>query len=352
MSEDQGTVRTTRAPNLSPSGPLTCWALSDGRRGMENQVLGLAEALARQRPMRIETKRVALKAPYRWLPYPLLGRNAFDPERILEAASDPIAPPWPDLLIACGRLTIPLSIAVRRLSKGRTFTVQTQNPQVPLNRFDLVLPPRHDGLSGPNVLGLTGAPNRVSKARLDEGRAAFADLLAPLPRPLAAVLIGGDSKSYRLDAAHLERLVSGLGSLLDQGFGLAITTSRRTGSANEAHLKAALEPRGAYLWNGEGENPYFGLLAHADHILVTADSTNMLTEAAATGKPVHILPMAGGSQKFERLHTELVGRGIARIFQGQLETWQYAPLRETDRAAEAIDQALIDRASMRDGGVS
>src|SRR6185295_3544352 len=84
---------------------------------------------------------------------------------------------------------------------------------------------------------------------------------------------------------------------------------------------------------GEGANPYFAMLGSADHIFVTSDSVNMAMEAAATGKPVHVLAVEGAGGKLDRFHESLVRRGCARPFNGRLETWNYPPLLETDRVA-------------------
>ncbi|MFY9311100.1 MAG: ELM1/GtrOC1 family putative glycosyltransferase, partial [Bacteroidia bacterium] len=90
------------------------------------------------------------------------------------------------------------------------------------------------------------------------------------------------------------------------------------------------------VWDGTGENPYFAFLAAADAILVTADSTNLATDAAASGKPVFVLSMAGRSGKLERFHAELARRGLARPFVGNLTADQQPPLCETDRAAAEL----------------
>ena len=90
------------------------------------------------------------------------------------------------------------------------------------------------------------------------------------------------------------------------------------------------------VWDGSGANPYFGFLDAADVILVTEESANMATEAAATGKPVYLLSLPGRPGKFARFHDDLIGAGIARRFDGELERWTYAPLVETDRAAAEI----------------
>src|SRR5690606_31330071 len=98
----------------------------------------------------------------------------------------------------------------------------------------------------------------------------------------------------------------------------------------------SLESVPGWVWDGEGPNPYFAFLATADHVLVTEDSVNMAAEAGATGKPVHVLGLGGGSPKFAAFHASLSARGVTRLFSGALETWAYAPLDETGRAARAV----------------
>jgi len=313
----------------------TCWVVTDGRRGMENQCLGLAEALAALRPLDIVIKRVALTGARRWYPYGALARfgGRFTPESGL-------TPPWPDLLIGCGRAGAAAALMVKPSSGGRTFTVQVQDPQIPARRFDMVVPPLHDRLDGPNVVPILGAPHRVTKAKLDAAAREFEAALAPLPRPLAAVLVGGASRSHKFTVGDAKRLCTDLESLATAGTGLAVTTSRRTGARQTALIAERLSAAGAWVWTGEGPNPYFGLLALADAILVTEDSTNMVTEAAATGKPVHVLPLRGGAPKFKRFHEAMRAHGATRPFTGQLEDWRYVPLTETARVAKILHERL------------
>ncbi len=311
-----------------------CWVLTDGRKGMENQAVGLAEAVG----LKFTIKRLAPRAPWKWLPPSIFGRPWPWPMWALGTESDQLVPPWPHLLIACGRQTIAYSIAIRRLSKGQTFTVQTQDPRINAKYFDLIVPPRHDHLTGQNIFPITGSPNRVTDDRLAEARDEFASLFSSKHEPRIAVLIGGASKHYRLTPEKIADLSAQLRKLADDGPSLMITTSRRTGAENVKRLRDALEDTSAYIWNGQGPNPYFAILAYADHILVTSDSTNMVTEAASTGKPVHIINLEGGSDKFERFHQEMQSLGITRDFAGALPTWPYEPLRETQRVAQHIRQ--------------
>lgn len=317
-----------------------CWVISDGKAGMEVQCRGLAEAME----FLPVVKRIAVRRPWRWLP-PLLIR---DPLARLDPAADALSPPWPDVLIASGRQTVALSIAIRRQSGGRTFTVQVQNPTVDPANFDVVVAPRHDRLSAPNVIATIGGLNRVTEARLAAAAAEFGPRLGHLPRPRVAVLVGGNSKVHQLSGAAARRLGKQLAELAQHyGAGLMVTSSRRTGEANVAILRQALAGVAAEVWAGTGENPYYGFLALADAIVATSDSVNMVSEAATTGKPVYIVDLAGGSPKFGRFHAAMRAEGITRPFTGTLEHWTYPPLRETQRAAEEISRRLAARRAGR-----
>src|SRR5687768_12226561 len=116
----------------SGARPLRIWAVSDGRAGIEAQALGLAEAVARLKPAHISVKRIGWKAGLGRLPWRLIPPGA--------RTGDPIVAPYPDIWIAAGRATLPLSTRMLKWADGRTFVVQVQAPRAPLDRFDLVVP--------------------------------------------------------------------------------------------------------------------------------------------------------------------------------------------------------------------
>ena len=120
---------------------------------------------------------------------------------------------------------------------------------------------------------------------------------AHIPHPRVAVLLGGPNARYSLGSEEIGQLAEQLKALAAQGWGLLVTGSRRTGAANIEALRKALEGLPAFISDGGGDNPYFGMLAHADAFIVTCDSVNMVTEACSTGKPVHVLmlPTPGGA---------------------------------------------------------
>ncbi|WP_156467030.1 mitochondrial fission ELM1 family protein, partial [Phenylobacterium sp. CCH9-H3] len=240
-------------------------------------------------------------------------------------------------LAAAGRATLPLSTRMLKWSEGRTFVVQLQDPKAPLDAFDLVVPPEHDGLTGPNVFPILGAPNRITAEKLGLEFARFQERLAPLPHPRVAVIVGGKSKAHDLSPARARALAAAIAAAVEgAGGALLLSFTRRTPPAAREAMTAALRHLPGMIWDGAGENPYFAFLAAADAILVTEDSTNLATDAAATGKPLFVLPMDGRSAKLARFHAELQRRNIARPFVGELTAPPYAPLLETDRAAREL----------------
>lgn len=322
--------------------------VSDGRAGIENQALGLAEAVARLTPADITIRRIRWRPAFDRLPSALKAPWMLDPES--DAPFPAAGEPWPDLWVATGRASLPLSLAARRRSGGKTFVVQTQDPRLTPARFDMVVAPAHDGLSGDNVFEITGSPHRVTAEALAEGAKPFSARLDALPRPRVAVMVGGRSAAFDLPPEHAAELAERIAAAVEAtGGSLMLTFSRRTPEAAKAAMTARLTALPGLIWDGSGDNPLFAFLHDADHVLVTEDSANMATEAAATGKPVHILPMVAlkPAGKFARLHADLESLGAARPFDGTLESWFYTPLNETERAARAVLEAVAARGALR-----
>lgn len=313
-------------------GPPRLWVLTLGHAGFESQAIGLAEAIGGD----IAIKRAGPRFPWGMIPPALM----LPPLHALTPGSDALTPPWPDMVISCGRRVAALALAIKRASHGAVKAVHVQDPPCP-SAFDLVAAPAHDRLSGPNVLVTDGALHRVTPAKLADAAATFGPSLAKLGRPLVAVLIGGSNRRYRMTEASVRALCAGLGRLArERGARFCVTASRRTGEANAAILKAALADLPARLWDGTGANPYLGYLALADAIVVTSDSVSMASEAVSTGKPVYVFDLEGGGVRFERFHAHLRALGMTRRFDGTLDTWRYAPPDDTARVAAAA-RALL-----------
>jgi mitochondrial fission protein ELM1 len=331
-----------QSPSARPDpARLKAWVISDGTVGMEIQSLALACAVGVEPVL----KRVRPRLPWRALP----ARAWILPFLSLGPDSDPLEPPWPDLVVGTGRMAAALSSAIRRASSGRTFNVQMQDPHLPHERFDVIVVPEHDGYAAPNSVTTLGSMHAVTAERLDELRAGWAPRFAHLRRPLVMATIGGSNRRYRLeieDAAALGRQLAPL----TEHYGLAVVPSRRTGKAQEAAIQKALAASDAYVWDGVSENPYLGLLSLADAIIVTPDSTNMATEALATGKPVHVVPLPGRPGKFGVFHAMLEQRGYTRPFRGAIESWSYAPPDDTERVAAIVRAKLAERLPLKPAG--
>jgi len=316
---------------IDPVSPVT-WVLHDGKAGMASQALGLAEATG----FSFIEKRLQTRFPWTCLP----PRLWFLP---LAATEPALSPPWPDLVIGCGHNAAMPALAIRRASGGRTLAAQIQDPGIRRRKFDLLVVPEHDRLRGPRVIVTRGAVHRVTRARLAAERARF-PALAMLPRPILSVLIGGANKAYRLPLRRLGKIADAVaGVLRAQGGSALVTTSRRTGAAGIGLLRGRLENLPAAIWDGGGENPYFAYLALADAFMVTADSVSMISEAAATGNPVHILDLDGGNAKFARFHVAMQAAGITRPFSGRIESWCYPIPDDTARAGAALRELVLGR---------
>ena len=313
------------------------WVLHDGKAGMRSQALGLAEATGFQ----LVEITLDIRPPWSALPPQLwlLSRYA------LSGCKTRFAPPWPDLVIGCGRNTVLPALAVRRLSGGRPFLAQVQDPRLRRSEFDRLIVPEHDRLRGPRVIVSRGAMHRVTPARLAAERCRF-PALAAMPRPILAVLLGGSNKSYRLTARRLGEIADVIAALLrERGGSALVTPSRRTGRDGLKLLQERLAGLPAAIWDGAGENPYFAYLSLADAFIVTADSVSMISEAAATGKPIHILELDGGNAKFARFHQLMQRAGITRPFSGRIETWSYRIPDDTARAGAALREMVLRRSN-------
>ena len=303
----------------------TCWILSDGTRGMEVQSEAMAQALG----FSFEIKR------YRPLPllraWPRLALSGWLPPH---DGGDSLAAPWPQVAIACGRRNAGALLWLKQASRGQVFSIQIQNPKSANKHFDLLITPAHDRVTGGNVLTSTGSLNAINETVLAAAAEAFAAELAPLPKPRVAVLVGGSNRRYKLTAADIAGFANNLADFaVTHGAGLMVSTSRRTPEHGIAALQQCLEDVPHLLWAGQGENPYFAYLAAADAIIVTSDSGNMMSEACATGKPVYIAEIKPEQGRLKLFQEQLIAAGMARPFDGELETWHYPPLREAERIA-------------------
>lgn len=314
------------------ASPPTCWAISDGAAGNERQALALGEALG----ARVQVWRVNPRPPWSWLAPRLLAGAALALPPVQRAQ---FAPPWPDLAIGCGRAAALFTRALRRCSGGRSLCVQILDPRLDPREWDAVIAPRHDGLAGPNVIQTLGSLHPIDADWLAAGAAAWAEL-ATLPHPRTAVLVGASHRDVAVDLAYCVGLVERLAAAhASAGGSFLVSTSRRTPPALRDWLRSAFARFPGRFFGGpeDGANPYAGFLAHADRIVVTPDSVNMLSEACAVGVPVYAWLPQPARGKLGRFHASLVQAGHLRLLGAEAPVpWASAPLRETAAVAARL----------------
>jgi hypothetical protein len=303
------------------------WVISEGLAGLRSQALGLAEAAG----LSADLRELKPSAPWKWM------AAKFWPNP-LAAVAEAVRAPLPSLAIGCGGMAGSVLAALRRKSMR---VVQVQDPRMDLSHFDLVIANHHDELTGPNVFVSRTALHRVTPARLASDADVWRERLAPFRRPLVAVLLGGNNGRFRLDRDAGARLAADLATMADRDrVGIVVTPSRRTDPAVTDLIRTALGPAGGWVWDLAGENPYFGMLALADLIIVTQDSVSMISEAAATTAPVMIASLPGSWRRQGLFLKPLLNEDRVRPFEGRFSMWKVSPLNDTPEAAADMCRRL------------
>ncbi|MGE0753799.1 MAG: mitochondrial fission ELM1 family protein [Alphaproteobacteria bacterium] len=335
---------------------MYCWGLATSV-GMEAQVKALTEAIA----VDIRMKELEVRPPFVWLPNMLMasGLNRWMIPLMLRPGSDKLSSPWPEMVISCGRRSAMMALglqpylraqtrSLRRAGDSdngnfRTRFVHIQDPQVNPAHFDLVIAMDHDKVSGSNVLHTRYALHRITPQKLNEAAQHQAERFAAYPRPLVSVLLGGSTNKYTLTSAAMQEIIAKLRAMLASMPGsLFITPSRRTGEENIRLLQEVFYGNpNVYIYDGSGSNPYLAMLALADSIVVSNDSVNMMSEAAATGKPLYPLLLPGHSgTKPARFCEKLLAEGTMRLWSGNWQRWDYDIKGEMRQLAEMVKQRL------------
>jgi uncharacterized protein len=284
-------IEFCRGGSHPANDPPTVWVLLDEKPGHDTQSLGLANNLG----WSYQEKRLR----FNWraeLPNSMVKGSIAS----LKAASAPIAePPWPDLVIAAGRRTVPIAEWIRQHSLGRARSVQIGRIGTYLeDHFDLGVAPEYAGLyPDPRRMEIAMPLTRVSQESLDAAAARWRDELGSFKGPRVALLVGGTNVEHEFSPDCARELGEAVKTMVEAAGGsVFVSTSRRTSKAAAEALLSALGSscRHAYVWQTDSdnsENPYMGYLALADSFVVTGESASMLAEACTTGKPVAIFPL-------------------------------------------------------------
>lgn len=272
------------------------WVLDAYRAGERTQLRALAAALG----WPFEIKRLGYRRFE--LDSALFLRNDLD--GINRDTSDPLTPPWPDLLLSIGMRNEPVARWIRDRSGGRTKLVFLGRQWADPRHFDLIITtPQYPVPDRLNVLRNALPLHGVTPDRLAAAAALWAPRLGHLSRPFITLNIGGTSGPYAFGRHAAARLLRDTLALArKRGASLLVSSSARTPAcAIEAFAAQREVPMQLYRWRaGDSDNPYPGFLALADEVIVTGDSISMLSEACATGKPVHMFDTGAGRFSMRR----------------------------------------------------
>lgn len=325
-------ARDTAYTSRMTSTPAGIWVISDGAAGNERQAMALAGALGEATP---RVWRLRARRPWRWsAPRRLPGaRDAFGQEFSQALASPPA------LAIGCGRQA---ALATRLLHERGVPVVQILDPRIGTAHWDVVVAPAHDRLAGANVVTLSGSLHPLDDAWLSRARREFARFAA-LPGPRIGLLLGGPVRAARLDEAWWDGLAEMLDHWLERdGGSLLVTGSRRTPAwlADAVRERFGQAPGLRWFGDADGPNPYPGILAWSDRLVVSPDSVNLLSEACATHAPVYVhMPKPVRGRHGEFLH-DLIARARIRPMKFSPGDWPVTPLRELPRVAAEVRHLL------------
>jgi mitochondrial fission protein ELM1 len=306
-------------------------ALHDSRAGNARQALALARALD------LDAGECALqpRAPWRWLaPRILPGADAGYGTAFRALRAHP-----PTLAIGCGRQA---ALATRLLRANGTQAVQILDPRIDTRHWDLVIAPEHDGLRGDNIIPTLGSLHPVDELWLAQARQAFPAFSA-LPGPHTVLLAGGPSRHAALADDDFAMLLQQLAHHVRGEHGsLSVIASRRTPPRWRELLAALPSDLPGIRWRDDrdGANPYAGLLGHAQRIVCTPDSVNMLSEAAATLAPVFVWSAGIASGRLRVFLDAMRDSGRVRDLDDALAPFEAEPLRETARVASEVRRRL------------
>ena len=302
------------------------WILSSGLIGCENQCLGVIERLGIETEIKKikPSMAVSLFAPY--------GTPFLNPQ---------VREPWPDLVIAAGRKTIPYLKYIRKASKKECKTIYLQDPRIDSKEFDIVWAPEHDSIEGNNVIKTITSPNRVTNELLNYHHDDWLDKLSKLKGPFIGFLIGGKSKAYNFNDDECEKIIQALNFVISNGYTPLITLSRRSPKKLSNRIKNLLINEKNLFYDGQGDNPYFAILKASEIIITTPDSANMISEAINVPKPVYYIDIKSNSKRFNKFINTLVNSGHIRPFENNIDYFQNKKLDPTKEIVDYIYKNLF-----------
>jgi len=304
--------------------------LTEGMHGMISQVEGLAKAL----DIEFTHQKVELNSFWKLIPPNLTPVSNLVFKKL--DVSDF------DIIISCGRKSVIPSIYLKKNSKKKVFNIHIQDPKVSLNNFDFVIAPEHDDLNGKNVITSKGAIHYLTLDEIKNNHNYLADKLDKNNEYLLLVL-GGPNKYYNYDDQNLINIFSTIKKILDiNNLQAIVIPSMRTPKKTIDLANVHFGEKNLII-NNIDKKAYLSGLSLAKYIVVTCDSTSMISEAALTGKPIYIadIPSKRNDQRFKKFRDLFSKLNITKNLNEKLEIWNYKSLNETTRIAEEIKKQIL-----------
>jgi len=238
-----------------------------------------------------------------------------------------------DLLISCGRKSVIPSILLKKKNKN-VFTIHIQDPKVNFNNFDIIIAPEHDGINGKNIITSKGAIHYITKEEIEKSKNYLNDKIKG--QKIVALILGGPNKYYSFDNEEILKIFNQIKiSFISRGYKVAVIPSMRTPKKTIQLAKEKLT-NNAYIVSEVDKKAYLSSFAIANSIIVTCDSTSMISEAAVSGKPIFVAHMKTkrNNYRFKRFFQLFRDMGIIKNLGEKAEEWNYNNLNDSKRIAE------------------
>jgi len=247
-----------------------------------------------------------------------------------------------DIIISCGRKSVIPSIHLKNSSNKKIFNIHIQDPKVDLKHFDFIVAPEHDAMKGQNVISTRGAIHYLTENEINENKDYLNSFIKKDERKIWTLIMGGPTKYYDYSSKNINNIFKKINELSKiHNFQLVVIPSMRT-PINITHYAKEYFGEDHTVIMDVDKKAYLSALAIAQNIIVTCDSSSMISEAALTGKPIYIasiLPKKKDKrfQRFRNLFKEL---NITRNLGEEIKDWNYQKLDETNRVANIIKQKI------------
>ena len=300
--------------------------LTEGMHGMISQVEGLAKALE----LEFIHEKIEVSNFWKMIPPSLTPVKKFVFKNNLNTNFN--------IVISCGRKSVIPSIYLKQKLKNKIMNIHIQDPKVSLNNFDFIVAPEHDGLEGKNVLKSKGAIHYLRDNELEENK----DYLRSKVKKekLVTFIVGGPNKYYDYNDLIIDEIFLKIkNNFIQKGYQLIFIPSMRTPQKIIDKAKHYFDENQIVITDVD-KKAYLSSLKLASHIVVTCDSTSMISEAAITGKPIYIaqMPAIKKNSRFKKFFKLFKSLNITKDLENSVVDWNYDKLNETSRISRYIKE--------------